>query len=797
MLKIVSSQKDVKVLDAVLRQVLPFVDTPHEILPFEGELPEVEEGDVVLALGGQLLDYVKASPEFPMVKNNKNVSLNSQRGDYLPYGPAKLMLSYDPFLATVDPAKMPECIWDVRLACRLHDTGTIHPNTGKYVWVDNFDLICSEVLSKSRATGKKVPVSPDLETIGLDWLHPGNEERPPARIVTISFTVNEGESHVFMVPMDGKLPPLVHEQVKWLLSTPKINTVGANLKFDTNWIEHHWGFRVCNQGADTMLIGSLLDENRSNSLNMHAKMMTDMGGYDDDFNDRFDKGRMDLIAEQAPGHLLQYAGGDTDAAMRTYKVLRPQLLADKQLTTFYTQLMQPAAKVFQKVEQRGVVVDIDAYKQLQVDVEKEIAELKEEALGMVPKRLLNKYAEFDRDKLLGKANFLEDFLFTPAGLNLTPQMLTPSGKGPSTAREHLEMFSDNPDAKAFVEVMKALKGAEKTNSTYVIGFMKHLRSDGRFHPTYMLHRGEYEGASGESDSGAVTGRTSAKDPAYQTIPKHTKWAKRLRSVYTCPPGMAILKADFSQGELRVTACVANEKNMLKTYKQGIDLHLRTGALVNHITLEEALAIKKSAAEGSKEESLIKKIRQGGKAGNFGLIYGMSAEGFMNYARVAYGVTLSLKEAENFRNAFFAEYPELTAWHEEYRRLAHKHGFVRSPLGRVRHLPLIHSRDRSLRAEAERQCINSPIQSCLSDMMQLGMVELDRRYPDLWIFGMTHDDVGMYVPVDEVPVWAKRVQDVLQDLPLGKFGWKPQLDFVTDIEVSYTNLAEAKEFKMAA
>ncbi|HEY0818095.1 MAG TPA: DNA polymerase [Rhizobacter sp.] len=793
MLKIVSSQKDAKVLDAVLRQVLPYVDTPHQVMPFESMLPAANAGDVVLGLGGQLVDHVKASEHFPTVKNNKNVTLNSLRGIPLDWQQGKLMLSYDPFMATVDPAMEPQCVWDVRLACRLHDTGALQPQLGKYSWVEDFAAAIAFVEQQHEATGKPVPVAWDLETIGLDPLHPGDDERPPARIITISVTVREGMAHVLRVPAGGVLTPLQQKHVRWLLTTPKVNSVGANLKFDVNWVAIHWSIVCTNQKADTMLIGSLLDENRSNSLNLHAKMHTTMGGYDDDFNDRFDKSRMDIALETDPAAFLTYAGGDTDAALRTYNVMRPRLINDKPLTAFYTQLMQPAAKVFAKVERRGVVVDLDRYKALQSEVQADIERLTDEALAMVPKRIRNKYAEVEKEKLLGKKGFLEDFLFTPMGLNLKPLMMTPSGKDPSTAKEHLEMFADHPDAKAFVDVMSALNGSKKTMSTYIVGFMKHLRSDGRFHPTYMLHRGDYDGG----DSGTVTGRTSAKDPAYQTIPKHTKWAKKLREVYTCPPGMAILKADFSQGELRVTACVANERSMLETYRKGIDLHLRTGALVNHLTLEEALALKAAATKGSPEEKRIKMIRQGGKAGNFGLIYGMSAAGFQNYARIAYGVHMTLQEAEAFRNAFFAEYPGLLQWHERFKKHAHMHGFVRSPLGRIRHLPLIHSRRNELRSEAERQSINSPIQSCLSDMMQLGMVELDRAYPDLWIFGMTHDDVGMYVPEGEVMEWAQRVQAILQDLPLAKFGWQPQLQFVSDCEASHTNLAECEELKLAA
>lgn len=805
MLFITTSQKDPKVIDAILRQVLPFVDTPHMVLPFDPEdgLPQLEEGDVLLGMGGNVLDWMKASGLFPTIK--KNTSLNSLRGTALPFGDGgHVMVSYDPFMATVEPEKDPQLVWDVRLACRLHDEGTLKAPIGDYEWVDDFSAVVARVKQLHKETGRWVPLSPDLETLGLDPWFLGTEDtfdeegelltefKPAARIVTLFFSVDEGKSYGFRVPDDGKLPAKVRKQVEWLLTDRKtIGCVGANLKYDIVWIKHHWGIWCTNQRIDTMLVGSLLNENRSNSLNLHAKQYTPMGGYDDPFNDKHDKSRMDLALEADPDEFLTYAGGDTDAALRTYHAMRPALVKDRRLTTFYSKLLQPAAQVFAKVESRGVVVDRKRYEELGKEVQADIDKLRARCMSFVPKRLQHRYA--DKNDFLSSPPAMKDFLFSKDGLNLKPLMMTPSGKDPSTAKEHLEMFADNPEAAPFIEALGLLNGSKKTMSTYVTGFMKHLRSDDRFHPSYMLHRGEY--GENDTDAGTVTGRTSAKDPAYQTIPKHTKWAKPLRTVYTCPPGMAILKADFSQGELRVTACVANEKNMIKTYRKGIDLHLRTGALINEITLEQALQLLES--EDPEVKARIKKIRQGGKAGNFGLIYGMGEGGFQDFARKTYGVILTDKQTSTFRNAFFAEYSGLLDWHEEYKRRARKYGYVRSPLGRIRHLPLINSKKSDLRAGAERMSINSPIQSCLSDMMMLGMVELDRAYPDLWIFGMTHDDVGMYVPEDQVEEWAYRVRDVLQDLPLKQFGFEPQLTFVADCEYSHTNLAECKELKMAA
>lgn len=54
------------------------------------------------------------------------------------------------------------------------------------------------------------------------------------------------------------------------------------------WNAEKWGIECTNFEFDTCLVGNLFDENRSDSLNLHAKLMTGMGGYDDAFDDERD-----------------------------------------------------------------------------------------------------------------------------------------------------------------------------------------------------------------------------------------------------------------------------------------------------------------------------------------------------------------------------------------------------------------------------------------------------------------------------------------------------------------------------
>jgi len=794
-----TSTSKAQFLRRVSEPVFSVTGTDHKVIPMDDDIPKVGKGDVLVAMGGKCL---LALQDVGLLHKNRTIKSLREKEHTIDAG--KMLVTYDPGIVEVDAGREPEIVYDLELACRLHDKGTLKPKVGKYKYVDNFDKVITQIRNAYRNTGKKrVYVAGDLETIGFDpfylsdipWsLDEGEEEPegyyPTARIVTISFTVKKGTAFVYQVPEKG-IDPYVKQQIAAICNTPKVKMTGANWKFDQLWMLVHWNIACTNQTFDTGIVGCLLDESRSNSLNLHAKIYTGMGGYDDDFNVNHDKARMDLVLKEDPKGFLTYAGGDTDACLRVTNNIRKELLEDKRLARFYARILQPASDVFTKLEHRGVYVDVTRYDELEVQCTQQLITFHNEGLQTIPRKLRIKYKaedieSYEDTKSLTRPKLIKEFLFTKRGLNLKPTMFTAKAKEDtweyaSTAAEHLETFKDNEDAAEFIRCYSGFNGAKKTLSTYILGFRKHLRSDGMFHPSYNLYKGDFGGKG--DDSGTVTGRLSTRDPAYQTIPKHTSWAKPLRTVYIAPPGMAILKLDYSQGELRVAACVADETNMIAAYKSGIDMHLKTGAQVYGITLEEALKWMED------KDDRVKPVRQGGKAGNFGLLYAMSPAGFVNYAWTTYGVLVTLKEAQEFSAAFFELYPKLLSWHEEYKQLARNFLMVRNPLGRIRHLPLINSRSFKVRGQAERQSINSPIQSCLSDMMLLGMGLIDKAYPDLHMFGMTHDEVQIYVPENEVELWAQRCGDILSDLPLKDFGWEPQLDFPVDAEWSTTNLAE--------
>lgn len=294
---------------------------------------------------------------------------------------------------------------------------------------------------------------------------------------------------------------------------------------------------------------------------------------------------------------------------------------------------------------------------------------------------------------------------------------------------------------------------KKYMTTYFLPWRDFRDGQDRIHPTYKLF-------------GTVTGRLSCADPNLQQVPRDPF----IRGILGARPGWTLVVADYSQVELRIAAMMANETTMLGQFARGEDIHM----------LRAMRMTEKVAADVTKEE------RKAAKPVSFGFLYGMGAPKFVDYARDSYDVHFTPEEAEAVRRGFFNDYPKLLAWHERQRRLARKYRQVQSPIGRIRHLPDILSQDRAVQGEAERQAINSPVQSFASDLMLLALIELHKMMPpqEAVIVGTVHDSILCEVRDDLVPQWTARIKSTMEDMTIvkRKFGTEVTVPIVADIEV---------------
>jgi DNA polymerase-1 len=323
--------------------------------------------------------------------------------------------------------------------------------------------------------------------------------------------------------------------------------------------------------------------------------------------------------------------------------------------------------------------------------------------------------------------------------------------------------------KATLAMIKYRKWA-KYLSTYLLPlWFEHRDQNGRVHSNYKLF-------------GTVTGRLSGEG-GIQQIPRDPF----IRAILGATPGWSFLQADFSQVELRIAAMLANEKRMLRQYLNGEDIHM----------IRACRMTGKVAADVTKEE------RKKAKPVSFGFIYGMGAPKFVDYAFDNYGVKVTEAESHETREGFFEDYPALRPWHERQRRLARRYQRVSSPIGRVRHLPDILSTDKDVRAESERQAINSPVQSFASDLMLMALIRLharskvenlDKHGPTMYILGTVHDSILFEIKNGHEEYWAPIIKAEMEDMEYVQrtFGFDVTVPIIADIEIG-THWGETKEW----
>lgn len=556
-----------------------------------------------------------------------------------------------------------------------------------------------------------------------------------SKIVSISFSWCEGLSAV--VPINHpqsrwKDPTAILRALKPVLERRDCEYIAHNGKFDCRWL-HEKGIRVP-LTIDTMLAAHMIDENRSKGLENLAR--TELGVYNW-------KGRVDLSdATKVPlNELGVYNGKDTDYPLRLWQGLKPKLEADVRMMRVFSELMMPASRALVDIERTGVYLDPDRWQERHDEAIEKRDQLYEFINRGASKVGLDTPINLNSPQQVGR------FLFE--GLNLPVIQRTKKG-APSTAESILlRLASQSRYTTAMIKYRKWAKYL----STYLLPWwFEHRDSRGRIHSSYKLY-------------GTVTGRLSGEG-GIQQVPRDPF----IRSVIGAEPGWMFVLADYSQIELRIAAMVANEKRMLRQYIQGEDIHMSRACKMT----------------GKLPEDVTKEERKKAKAVNFGYIYGMGAAKFVTYAFDNYGMTITQEEAEEDRNGFFEDYPALRPWHQRQRRLAQRYQRVISPIGRVRHLKNVLSSDKDVRAEAERQAINSPVQSMASDMMLFSLVRLHATVPpsQARIVGTVHDSILFEVREDKVSKFAPIIRSFMEDTFVLEqtFGCEITVPIIADVEV---------------
>jgi DNA polymerase I len=237
---------------------------------------------------------------------------------------------------------------------------------------------------------------------------------------------------------------------------------------------------------------------------------------------------------------------------------------------------------------------------------------------------------------------------------------------------------------------------------------------------------------------APTGRMSCREPNLLAIPRD----KDVRACIVPASGHTFVQADYSQIELRIAADQQREPHLLAVFADPKgDPH----------RLMASRMLGKPLGDVTKDE------RQGAKAANFGLLYGMSASGLVDYAAATYGTVITLRKAHRYRRAFFKLYRRFHRWHEKtWLQVQRARGDlqVRTVEGRIRQLerptyrPGSLAWQRSLRA-IWREALNTPVQGTGADGLKRAIVQV---HPQIEALGgrlvlPVHDELIAEVPLE--------------------------------------------------
>ena len=350
-------------------------------------------------------------------------------------------------------------------------------------------------------------------------------------------------------------------------------------------------------------------------------------------------------------------------------------LARQGLSDVYLKIEEPLIRVLAKMEKDGVKMDLDSLRSFAAGLREEVQQREEKIRAMAGNPNLN----ISSPKQI--AALLYDEL----------QLLQRKKKGNDSTDE--ETLLSIEDRHPIVREILEFRAAKKLLSTYIEPFPGYIsRSDGKIHTCF-------------NQALTATGRLSSSNPNLQNIPIRSERGKEIRKAFVpSREGGVIMSADYSQIELRIMAHLSQDRHLIEAFNSGLDVHKATAAKIFGIDSSEVSAEQRRIA----------------KTANFGIMYGISAFG------LSQRLSCSRAEAKQIIDDYFESFPAIRSFIEDTLTAARENGYVETIFGRRRFVPDVNSRNGTVRALAERNAVNAPIQGTSADIIKMAMAGVDRR-----------------------------------------------------------------------
>ncbi|MGC8844914.1 MAG: DNA polymerase I, partial [Candidatus Hydrogenedens sp.] len=394
-----------------------------------------------------------------------------------------------------------------------------------------------------------------------------------------------------------------------------------------------------------------------------------------------------------------------------YPIFREKLKKHS-LETLYQEIEHPLISVLARMEERGIAINLEVFKELEKELRSRIAYLEQEI-----------YKQAGMEFNINSPKQLQVVLFDKLGLKPIRKTKT----GSSTDTEVLEELAMLHPLPAIIIEYRTL---QKLLNTYIEALPKLVNPEtGRIHTNF-------------NQTVVATGRLSSSDPNLQNIPIRTEYGKRIREGFVATDtNWTLLSADYSQIELRILAHLSEDPILCEAFYNDLDIHRETASKVFGIPFEKVT-----------EEQ-----RRQAKAINFGVIYGMTPYGLSK------AVGFSTSEASKFIDSYFNRFARVKEWLDKIIEEAKNRGYTTTLFNRRRYLSGLDSSNQIIRKSAERMAVNTPVQGSAADIIKKAMIEVDSYLKEVgaWLLLQVHDELLIEVPKKSAEEIAQQVKSIME------------------------------------
>lgn len=365
------------------------------------------------------------------------------------------------------------------------------------------------------------------------------------------------------------------------------------------------------------------------------------------------------------------------AAMLTGLKVKEDMVTNS-VSGLYDEIEEPLMHVLEKMELTGVKVDLAQLGEFAAELRKEMNDREARIREMAEMPELN----------ISSPRQIGELLFDK--LKLDPKAKKTARGSYTTDEATLTALSDK---HPIIEEILEFRAVKKLLSTYIEPFPMFVnKQTGRVHTTF-------------NQALTATGRLSSSNPNLQNIPIRTERGKEIRKAFVAGSADGIIvSADYSQIELRIMAHLSQDQHLIQAFRNGVDVHAATAEKIFGVPHEEVTADQRRVA----------------KTANFGIMYGISSFG------LSQRLGISRSEAKKLIDDYFNAFPAIRSFIDDTIAAARENGYVETIFGRRRYLPDINAKNATVRALAERNAVNAPIQGTAADIIKLAMIGVDRK-----------------------------------------------------------------------